>query len=251
LRSSARFHVVVAFAFPLVGVVSSTAAAGVPTGSCPDSSPDDSVAAARCVLLALRLDDGLAAPTLDGRLDEPAWSVTALATGFIQFEPDPGRPASERTEARILYDGEALYVGMRMHDSSPDSIRAPFVRRDDIGAVSDWAHVYLDSYYDRRTAFHFATTPTGTRVDVLHLEDTVEDTAWNAVWDVATSIDEQGWTAEFRIPLSQLRFGGGSGMVWGVNFQRQIARRSEISYWAEVPPESGRLVSLFGDLAGL
>jgi hypothetical protein len=188
---------------------------------------------------------------LDGRLDDDAWADAMPAAGFRQFEPDPGEPATERTEARIVYDDAALYVGMRMYDSAPDSIRAQFVRRDDFEAVSDWAHVFLDSYYDRRTAFHFATTPTGTRVDILHLEDTERDAAWDAVWEVATHIDEEGWTAEFRIPLSQLRFGGGAQMTWGVNFMRQIARRSEVSYWAPIPPEAGRLVSLFGDLTGL
>lgn len=204
-----------------------------------------------CVLTALRLADSMPRPELDGRLDEAAWELAVPATGFVQFTPDPGEPASERTEARILHDGSTLYVGMRMFDSRPDSIRAQFVRRDDAEASSDWAHVLIDSYHDRRTAFHFATTPTGARVDILRLEDTEQDVSWNAVWDVATRVEDWGWSAEFRIPLSQLRFGGGPDMVWGINFMRDIARRSEQSWWVEIPPESGRLVSLFGDLAGL
>jgi hypothetical protein len=204
-----------------------------------------------CTLTAFRLTGSDERPFLDGRLDDSVWALATAAVQFRQFEPDPGEPGTERTEARILFDGDAVYVGMRMYDSSPGQIRAQFVRRDDHEAVSDWAHVFLDSYHDRRTAFHFATTPTGTRVDILHLEDTEQDVAWDAVWQVETSIDSEGWSAEFRIPLSQLRFGSVEDMTWGVNFMRQIARRSEISYWAQIPPESGRLVSLFGDLDGL
>jgi hypothetical protein len=140
---------------------------------------------------------------------------------------------------------------MRMYDRSPDSIRAQFVRRDDHEAISDWAHVLLDSYHDRRTAFEFATTPQGARADILHLEDIEEDVTWSAVWEVATGMDSEGWVAEFRIPLSQLRFSGGEDAVWGINFKRRLARRSETAFWAPVPPNAGRLVSLFGDLAGL
>ena len=171
--------------------------------------------------MALRLREGDTRPDLDGRLDDEIWAAAEPATNFRQFEPNPGELASERTEARIIYDDDALYVGMRMYESSPDSIRAQFVRRDDFEAVSDWAHVFLDSHYDRRTAFHFATTPTGTRVDIMHLEDTEVDPAWDAVWEVATFIDAEGWTAEFKIPLSQLRFGSGADMTWGVNFLRR------------------------------
>ena len=204
-----------------------------------------------CTLTAFRLMTADQRPYVDGRLDDAAWQLATAAHEFRQFAPDPGMAGTERTEARILYDGEAIYVGMRMYDRNPEEIRAQFVRRDDHQAASDWAHVYLDSYHDRRTAFHFATTPTGTRVDILHNEDSREDVAWDAVWEVETSIDAEGWTAEFRIPLSQLRFGATGDMTWGVNFMRQIARRSESAHWAEIPPESGRLVSLFGDLDGL
>ncbi len=192
---------------------------------------------ADCTLTAFRLSGSDERPVLDGRLDDPVWVLATAAVEFRQFEPDPGEPASERTEARILYDGDAVYVGMRLYDSSPDQIRAQFVRRDDHEAVSDRAYVFLDSYHDRRTAFHFATTPTGTRVDILHLEDTEQDVAWDAVWQVETSIDAEGWSAEFRIPLSQLRFGSAEEMKWGVNFMRQIARVRDLP----LGPDSARV----------
>lgn len=239
-----------AFVLPVLLVVPVRAATGSPA-LCDLPSDSRADGPLPCVVSALRLTDGVGRPSLDGRLDETVWSEASRASGFVQFAPSPGSPASERTEAMVLYDDAALWIGMRMYDTRPDSIRAQFVRRDDAGATSDWAHVFIDSYLDRRTAFHFATTPTGARLDVLHIEDTGEDASWNAVWEVATRVEDWGWSAEFRIPLTQLRFGGGDGMVWGINFMRDIARRSERSYWVEIPPESGRLVSLFGQLDGL
>ncbi len=189
-------------------------------------------------------------PVIDGRLDDPIWQTAQLAADFVQLEPDPGAPATERTEARVAFDDRALYVAMRMYDSDPAAIRAELVRRDEESGTSDWARVMIDSYHDRRTAFQFATTPRGSRTDVLHLADTQTDANWDAVWEVATSVDDEGWTAEFRIPLSQLRFSGGAGN-WGINFSREIARLSEVSYWAPIPPNAGGLVSLFGWLEGM
>lgn len=200
---------------------------------------------------AARVAGAVAAPTLDGRLDDPAWRLATPATDFLQFDPAPGQPASERTEARVVISGDALYVGMRLFDANADSIRSQFLRRDDGGPSADWAAVILDSYHDRRTAYRFAATPRGTRTDVLHLNDIGVDTTWDAVWDVATSVDSAGWTAEFRIPLSQLRFSTGGEMVWGINFARTIGRRAEVSNWARVLPTDGRFVSLMGELRGL
>ena len=215
-----------------------------------ESSGARSAAPAACALSAVRADEGQA-PAVDGRLDDPVWARAQPATGFRQAEPTPGEAASQRTEARVVYTDAAVYVGMRMYDTAPDQVRAQFVRRDDHEAVSDWASVMFDSYFDRRTSFEFATTPTGTRVDILHLDENAQDVAWDAVWDVATSRDAEGWTAEFRIPLSQLRFSGGDQLTWGINFTRKIARSSEVAYWAPIPPTSGKHVSLYGDLVGL
>lgn len=208
-------------------------------------------AAARPTIRATRVGAGGRAPVLDGKLDDAVWATAEAVADFRQFEPAPGACGTERTEARIVIDGDAVYVGMRMYDTHVDSIRAQFLRRDDGGASADWAAVILDSYHDRRTAYRFAATPRGTRTDVLHLNDTGADSSWDAVWDVATAVDAEGWTAEFRIPLSQLRFSTSGDMVWGVNFSRTIGRRSEVTYWAPVVPTDGRFVSLMGDLHGL
>lgn len=190
---------------------------------------------------------------IDGRLDEPAWQRAPVAAGFVQQRPTPGAPASEATEVRVLFDSHSLYVGMRMFDSAPDSIAAQLGRRDAADLHADWAHVLIDSYLDRRTAFRFAVNPAGVKMDLMHFDDVREDLSWNAVWEVATHIDSLGWTAEFRIPFSQLRFTlpDNGEMVWGINFVRDIARRNERSFWSPVPPGTSRMVSLAGELHGL
>ncbi|MDQ3521829.1 MAG: carbohydrate binding family 9 domain-containing protein [Gemmatimonadota bacterium] len=188
---------------------------------------------------------------IDGKLNEDAWATAEVATGFIQNRPTPGAPASERTEARILYNDEALYVGLRMYDSRPDSIVGQLGRRDR-EVYSDWVYVALDSYADRRTAFVFGVNPRGVQRDYMITNDIQENPRWDAVWQVATQVDSLGWTAEFRIPMSQLRFSTSkASQAWGVNFRRRLARRDELSYWAPVPPDASGIVSRFGELRGL
>ena len=210
-----------------------------------------STASALRVLRAER--SAAAAIVLDGRLDDAAWRAAVPAGDFVQWEPDPGAPSGERTEAFVLFTDQALYVGMRMYEAHLDGVRAQLSRRDATAAASDWASVMIDSYHDRRTAFKFSTTPYGVRHDVLLSEDTRADTTWDAVWEVATSTDADGWTAEFRIPLSQLRFSAadaGAPTRWGVQFMREVAHRAEVSYWAPSLPTDGRFVALFGTLEG-
>jgi hypothetical protein len=191
---------------------------------------------------------------VDGRLDEAAWAAAEVAGGFVQQRPREGAPASQPTQVRVLYDDQAVYVGARMADAHPDSIAAQLARRDASGIYSDWFHVVIDSYHDRRTGFRFAVNPLGVQKDVMHSNDGNEDVSWDAVWEVATSRDSAGWTAEFRIPLSQLRFGRGTAgqeRVWGINFLRDIARVDERSYWSAVPANYPGFMSRAGDLAGL
>ncbi len=190
-------------------------------------------------------------PVIDGRLDEPAWARARAATGFTQLRPNPGQAASQRTEVRILYNDGALYVAAKLYDTAPDSVVAQLGRRDN-QVYSDWFYVAVDSYYDRRTAFTFGLNPRGVQVDLLLHNDTQEDNSWDAVWAGAALQDEEGWTAEFRIPLSQLRFSASEGeQRWGVNFMRAIARTGEEAFWAPIPPDGGGVVSLFGELRGL
>jgi hypothetical protein len=198
-------------------------------------------------LHAARVQGGV---SVDGVLDEAAWATAEVATGFVQRAPTPGAPAGEQTEARILYDDRAVYVSMRMLETDPAAISAPLGRRDMNGLHSDWASVMIDSYDDNRTAFVFAVNPRGVKKDYFVYSDATEDTGWDAVWEVETRTDSAGWTAEFRIPLSQLRFASGH-TTWGVQLQRRVARTSEISFWSPWMPTDPGYVSRFGTLAGL
>lgn len=196
-----------------------------------------------------------APPQIDGRIDPAEWQNAPVATGFTQARPSPGSAASHPTEVRVLYDDRAVYIAARMHDPAPDSIVAQLARRDQAG-YSDLLTVALDSYHDRRTAFSFSVNPRGVRRDLMIHDDASEDPNWDAVWDAATAIDVAGWTAEIRIPLSQLRFDAdavdaGGGRVWGINFSRTLARHDELSHWAPIPPDAAGLVSRFGELQGL
>jgi hypothetical protein len=189
---------------------------------------------------------------LDGKLDEPAWQAAQPATDFMESYPKPRERAHDQTEVRVLYDDAALYVGVRMFDSHPDSIAAQLARRDATGIYSDWLHLIIDSYHDRRTAFRFSVNPLGVKKDVYTSNDTQEDANWDAVWDVATRVDSAGWVAEYRIPLSQLRFGNqGKERVWGFQVMRDIARRQERDSWNPWVQTDAGFVSRFGDLTGL
>jgi Domain of unknown function (DUF5916)/Carbohydrate family 9 binding domain-like len=190
--------------------------------------------------------------TLDGLLNEPAWASADSASSFTQLRPDPGKPASQRTVVRVLYDDDALYIGARMYDTHPDSIVARLVRRDDKG-YSDWFAVGVDSYDDQRTAFAFMVNPRGVRVDEMIYDDTNEDVNWDAVWEATSHVDSLGWTTEIRIPLSQLRYAAGpdAPRSWGIDFYREIARRGEESFWAPMDPKQSKLVSAFGTLLGM
>ena len=192
--------------------------------------------------------------SIDGRLDEAAWNAARPATEFTQSWPVADSPASERTEVRVLYDDAALYVGVRMFDSRPDSIAAQLARRDASGIYSDWVHVFIDSYHDRRSGFRFSVNPRGVPKDVFHFNDNNEDLNWDAVWEVGTTIDSLGWVAEYRIPFSQIRFSGAEpagGRVWGFQVQREIARKEERDSWSPWSRSDAGVVSRFGMLTGL
>lgn len=208
--------------------------------------------AARSTVVRARLDAvrRTSELQLDARMDE-AWRGASVATNFIQYAPEPGAPASQRTEVRVLYDDDALWIYARMHDTEAEGIVARLGRRD--GDVhSDWFRITIDSYFDRQTGFVFAVNPRGVKYDAQISQDVNEDDGWDAVWDVAVARDAEGWSAEFRIPLSQLRFAASAeAQTWGLNFRRYIARLDETADWAPLPSGGAAEVSQAGELAGL
>ncbi|MBW3570678.1 MAG: carbohydrate binding family 9 domain-containing protein [Gemmatimonadetes bacterium] len=193
-----------------------------------------------------------AGPQIDGRLDEAAWQQAAVITGFVQKHPDEGAPASARTEVRVLYDDRAVYVGARMYSDDPASIQAPVGRRDQPGE-SDQLLVSLDTWHDRRTAYTFGVTAAGVRLDLYHPGDREEAQDWSfdPVWEARAHRDSLGWTAEMRIPFSQLRFNRGASQRWGLNVKRVVPARNEESYWVMVPRNEAAWASRFGVLADL
>ncbi|MDB4951890.1 MAG: hypothetical protein JWM27_4539 [Gemmatimonadetes bacterium] len=185
---------------------------------------------------------------VDGRLDEEAWASARPLTGFTQVTPDEGAPASEATEARILYDGEALYVGFRLHDRGHVSTRLG--RRDmDLGDA-DWVGLVIDSYHDHRTAVSFDLNPGGVRRDETKT-DAGDDNSWDAVWQGAAARDTGGWTAEYRIPFSQLRFNPAAEQTWGLQLERIIGRRKEYAVLAFTPRKERGGIATYAHLTGL
>jgi len=189
--------------------------------------------------------------TIDGHLDEKLWKSLDPATGFIQLEPLSGESATQKTEVRIYYDENYIYIGARLFDSEPEKIAAQLFRRDKIG-YSDWFEVIIDSYFDHRTAFGFQVNPKGVLVDQLYYNDNSEDATWDAVWSAASQIDNDGWSTEIRIPLSQLRYNGKEKEhIWGLQFFRRIARNNERLFWAPILSDTQGFVSEFGILTGI
>ena len=187
---------------------------------------------------------------LDGRTTDDAWQTLPPITHFLEYEPRTGADSRFRTEVRIGYDDRALYILARMHDPAPDSIISLLSRRD-VRTPSEQLKLVIDSYHDRRTAYQFITNPAGVKRDFYVYNDNVEDQTWDAVWDVATAIDSLGWVAEFRIPLSQLRFPNADAHTFGLLIVRDVARTSERISWPLFRRDAQGYVSQGGTLTGL
>jgi hypothetical protein len=185
---------------------------------------------------------------IDGSLDEPAWQSAPVIAGFRQLDPDEGAPVSERTEIRVLYDDDALYIGAWLYDRHRVSARLG--RRDGGMSASDWLTVIIDSNHDHRSAFGFEINPAGTRRDQTR-DGGSEDDSWDPVWESAAVVTDSGWFAELRIPFSQLRFTGAVDQTWGLQIERQIARRQEFAVWSFTPRDQPAGIPRYGHLTGL
>jgi hypothetical protein len=188
-------------------------------------------------------------PALDGRDDDQVWREAQEVTAFRQFDPVEDGEAGLRTAAKVAYDARNLYVFVRAHDPHPDSIVSLLSRRDEKTA-SDQIKVMVDSYFDRRTGYEFAVNPAGVKRDYYMFNDAEEDQSWDAVWDVATAIDSLGWTAEFRIPLSQMRFNPGASNTFGLMIWREVARTNERISWPLFRRSKAGIVSQLAEVPG-
>ncbi|MGQ0813769.1 MAG: DUF5916 domain-containing protein [Gemmatimonadota bacterium] len=168
---------------------------------------------------------------LDGVLDEAVWAAAPVATSFIQHEPSEGQPASQQTEVRFVYDEDALYIAARMYDDKgKQGVRTRLVRRDQINEGDNF-QIIFDTYHDHSARTIFMVNPSGVKYDAGQASPST-DASWDPVWDVATAIDEKGWTAELRIPFAQLRFPKDSVQTWGMQLWRYTERLNEISMWS-------------------
>ena len=187
---------------------------------------------------------------IDGRLDDEAWRTAPRHTGFTQRYPKDGAKASLATSFAVLYDDSAIYVGVWADDPEPQKILRTLTRRD-VDSPADSVLVGIDSYHDRRTAYVFQLNAAGVQRDQLLFDDSQGDDTWDAVWTGNAAVGDQGWTAEFRIPLSQLRFVGAERHEWGLQVLRYIGRTKEESAWSPWPRTGSEIVSKFGVVEGI
>ena len=188
---------------------------------------------ARPSLRAVRITEP---PIIDGRLSDEVWQQASVADHFTQRDPNEGQAATERTEIRVLYDEDAMYVGARLYDTDPAGISRRVTARDE-HPDADCVTIFLDPRHDHRTGVTFTVTAAGSQYDSVLSNDTFQDASWNAVWASAVSHDGQGWSAELRIPFSQLRFNASERQTWGFNVSRYIRRKNE-TVWLEFWPKN-------------
>ena len=211
------------------------------------------------------------APTLDGDvLGDSAWANATPITSFTQEQPDEGAPSSERTEVRVIFTGDTLYIGAVMYDSDPSGIIVSDARRDAPMDDTDSFQMIVDTYRDRQNGFVFGTNPAGVEYDGQVTNEgqgggglgfgsmqsggsgSGFNINWDGAWTVRTRTTEQGWSAEFAIPFRTLRYPSSESQTWGINFQRNIRRKNERTYWAPIPRQFNLYrLSLAGSLTGV
>ena len=189
-------------------------------------------------------------PVIDGDVTDEAWDVVEWSSDFTQKDPDEGTPPAHQTKFKIIYDAKYLYIALRALDDQPELIQQRLSRRE--GFAGDRINVIIDSYHDKRTAFVFTTTAAGVKGEEIATGNGSNfDPSWNPVWYTDAKVDDKGWTAEMKIPFSQLRFGKAKEQIWGLNINRTIFRLQERSLWQRIPNDQAGFISEAGELHGL
>jgi hypothetical protein len=191
-----------------------------------------------------------APPDIDGRLADAVWSAAPPASGFLQRDPAEGQPATDDTEIRVAYDDHAIYIAARLFDREPRAIVRQLSRRD-ASVDADALIVYFDPHHDHLTGAQFAVSAAGVQRDALIYNDSFLDSTWDGVWGSAVAIDDDGWTVEMQIPLSQLRFPRAAQYTWGINVQRITQRRNEADWLQLVRKTESGLASRMAHLEGI
>jgi len=187
---------------------------------------------------AVRIDEPL---HIDGRLDEEVYTTVPAVSDFIQQEPHEGAPATEKTEAWVLFDDKNIYVSARCWDSHPEREVANEMRRDSNNIILNESFtIIFDSFHDRRNGLFFQTNALGALRDAMSTDEANQNTDWNTVWDVRTQRSDTGWTVEFIIPFKSLRYGPGSDQTWGINLRRIIGWKNEWTFLSPPPAYLGQ-----------
>lgn len=187
--------------------------------------------------------------TIDGKIDDEAWNVVEWSSDYVEFQPDVGTEPTEQTKMKIAYDDKNLYIAFICYENDPSTIENRMGRRDDF--PGDWVEINIDSYNDDRTGFSFTMSASGVKGDEFISNNGNFDDSWNPIWYMDTQITSEGWTAEARIPLSQLRFGNNEEQIWGLQSTRRYFKNEERSTWQPLPANPPGWVSEFGELRGL
>ncbi|MBC5838901.1 DUF5916 domain-containing protein [Flavobacterium muglaense] len=189
---------------------------------------------------------------IDGKIDEEAWRSAAIAKDFIMFQPDNGKPIPEnkRTEVKVLYDNDAIYIAATMYDNEPTKILREITKRDDFG-TSDFFSVFINGYNDGQQDFQFYVSAADGQADCITTDISGEDYSWDAVWNSKAVITDFGWVAEIRIPYAALRFSGEKKQTWGLNFFREIRRDRQKFTWNLIDSKLGTFTQQSGILEGI
>jgi len=202
-----------------------------------------------------------APPDIDGLIDDAVWAEATPLAAFLQSQPDEGAEPTERTEVRLLYDTEAIYISARMWDSKPDAAVSTVLRRDESHDNNDAFAVTLDTYHDHRNGYFFETNALGARFDAQIIGEggtsrrgfgATFNADWDAVWRSAGHVHDDGWSVEIAIPFWVLRFDRSNMEAWGINFRRTLKRNAELDFWAPIPRQfNATRLSLSGMLVGM
>ena len=202
-------------------------------------------------------------PIIDGVLDEDVWMLAPSISEFVQQEPSVGSPATEKTQVKLLYDDDALYLGVRAFDSDVDGVVSSEMRRDSDRILDeDYFALILDTFKDSRSGYMFVVSPLGAKLEQQVFEEGEGgrpgwpspniNRNWDGVWEAGTRITEEGWTAEIAIPMVTIRFPEVNQQIWGANFKRNIRRKNEQVYWSAIPQAYDLTrVSLAGNIVGM
>ena len=190
------------------------------------------------------------APVIDGLMNDECWNLVEWTSNFTQSQPVENKPPTQQTAFKILYDNDNLYMFVRCYDTEPDKISKIMSRRDNFNG--DMIFIEFDSHFDKQTDFLFSASASGAKSDAaMSMDGNNEDDNWNPIWYMKTSVDDKGWCAEMKIPLSQLRFDKNNEQIWGLQVTRAIYRLQERSQWQYIPKGSPGVIHLFGELQGI